>query len=219
MLTTYHRWRHTGSTPDVERDFAVADVWLRQLAQLRTPHVERTAWAPALIDRWRDERDIDAIYRSVVRLEERLTCRSHQSLLHGDFWCGNVLQQHGAVTGVVDWEHSVAGGDPLRDRARFALSYALYLDRHTRRGRAVRGHPGLIAGRWGDGVRHAFAGRCWCSNVIEEFLGAGLVATGRTRSGWRDALILGLAEIATRSDDRQFARNHLRLCAELGQRA
>ncbi len=119
---------------------------------------------------------------------------------------------------MVDWENAVAGGDPLLDRTRFTLSYAQYLDRHTRAGRRVRDHPGFVAGRWGEGVRHALTGRCWCSGIIEEFVGAGLVATERPRSAWRDALLMGLAEIAALSDERQFARHQVRLLAELVQR-
>ncbi|MBX3072245.1 MAG: phosphotransferase [Thermomicrobiales bacterium] len=35
-------------------------------------------------------------------------------LLHGDFWHGNVLWQHGQISGVVDWEDACLG-DPLKD--------------------------------------------------------------------------------------------------------
>jgi aminoglycoside phosphotransferase (APT) family kinase protein len=35
-------------------------------------------------------------------------------LLHGDFWPGNVLWRHGAITGVIDWEDA-GFGDPLAD--------------------------------------------------------------------------------------------------------
>ena len=63
--------------------------------------------------------------------------------MHGDYWPGNLLLHRGRVSGVVDWEAGALAGEPLRDVVRFVLSYALYLDRHTRAGRpgrrAIRG--------------------------------------------------------------------------------
>ena len=35
-------------------------------------------------------------------------------LLHGDYWPGNTLWQHGKLTGVIDWEDAMLG-DPLAD--------------------------------------------------------------------------------------------------------
>lgn len=42
--------------------------------------------------------------------------RNPQSLLHGDFWPGNILWRSGELVGVVDWEDA-AIGDPLADLA------------------------------------------------------------------------------------------------------
>jgi len=136
-------------------------------------------------------------------------------IVHGDFWCGNILQTAGVVSGVVDWEHAVVGGDPVRDRVRFALSYSLYLDRHTRAGSPVHGHAGLRAGPWGAGVRYALRGRGWYPELVAGFVGDGLVATGRSRELWREAMLTGLAEIAVRSDHGGFARQRLELLGEL----
>lgn len=46
-------------------------------------------------------------------------------LLHGDFWPGNLLWQHGQLAGVIDWEDA-ALGDPLLDlaNARLELTWA-----------------------------------------------------------------------------------------------
>ncbi len=73
MLTDYHRWSHTASPDKVQRDFAVADGWLGQLAQLTTRPVERATWSPRLLDRWREEPDIEAVAASMVMLERELT--------------------------------------------------------------------------------------------------------------------------------------------------
>lgn len=42
--------------------------------------------------------------------------RNAPALLHGDFWCGNLLWQGDALTGIIDWEDA-ALGDPLADVA------------------------------------------------------------------------------------------------------
>jgi len=73
MLTDYHRWSHTASPDKVQRDFSVADGWLGQLAQLTTRPVERATWSPRLLDRWREEPDIEAVAASMVMLERELT--------------------------------------------------------------------------------------------------------------------------------------------------
>src|SRR5260370_42521195 len=86
----------------------------------------------------------------------------------GDFWAGNVLVTGSAVTGGVDWPAGMLSGEPLTDVARFALSYALYLDRHTRPGRPVAGHPGLRADIWGAGIRDAIAGEQWLGRIASQ---------------------------------------------------
>ena len=78
--------------------------------------------------------------------------------MHGDFWFGNLLVAGDAVTGVVDWENGGVTGCPLRDLARFPLSYSLYLDRHTRPGHRVLGHRRLRRAGFGPGVRYALLG-------------------------------------------------------------
>jgi hypothetical protein len=45
--------------------------------------------------------------------------------VHGDFWPGNVLLQGDAVTGVVDWEHYLAGASRYIDLFHFPLTYGL----------------------------------------------------------------------------------------------
>ena len=85
-----------------------------------------------------------------AELHEKLRQQSvPRTTVHGDLWSGNILVAGGKVTGVVDWECGRVSGEPVRDLVRFALMYALYLDRRTKPGRRVVGHPGLRAGEWG----------------------------------------------------------------------
>jgi aminoglycoside phosphotransferase (APT) family kinase protein len=58
-----------------------------------------------------------------------LAARNAETLLHGDFWPGNVLWRDGQLVGVIDWEDA-ALGDPLADLAntRFELLWAYGAD-------------------------------------------------------------------------------------------
>lgn len=227
MSVPYHQWRHTASPTLVGRDFGDAATWLRGLSALAIPgrlspgrpRREVTLESGGIPDRIRRRWPGDPVALEVAawarERDLRLT-QDHRSVVHGDFWCGNVLRSGQRISGVVDWEHS-GWGDPLRDRVRFALSYALYLDRHTPRGGRVVGHPGLVAGRWGDPVRHAVLADAWFPAMVRDFVAEGLAATRRPRELWRDALVLGLVEIAALSDHADFARCHLDLAAELGR--
>ena len=98
--------------------------------------------------------------------------------MHGDFWFGNLLVAGDAVTGVVDWENGGVTGCPLRDLARFPLSYSLYLDRHTRPGHRVLGHRGLRRDGFGAGVRYALLGSGWLPDLVRGFLGRACCGSG-----------------------------------------
>lgn len=226
MSVDYHRWRHTGKAEVVREDFACATSWLRELRHLPVDRVlgARGDWqalATRLHDRWPAGEAASDVASEVAErltdLDSRLLMPpgSPLSVVHGDFWCGNVLRTGRRVTGVVDWEHAVVGGDPVRDLARFVVSYLLYLDRHTRPGRAVAGHPGLRAGTWGEPIRYAAHGVGWLPSLVAEVLSEALVATGRDGQLWREVLALGTAEVAAHSDHADFARQHLLLAAEL----
>jgi aminoglycoside phosphotransferase (APT) family kinase protein len=135
--------------------------------------------------------------------------------VHGDLWFGNALLTRTRITGVVDWEDGRLRGEPVRDLVRFALAYALYLDRATARGRPVRGYPGLRASGWGSGIEFAFTGSGWFPELFRSFLQQGLVRLGGPASLWRDAALAGLAEIAASTDDLAFGTAHLRLFRRL----
>jgi aminoglycoside phosphotransferase (APT) family kinase protein len=199
----------------VGRDYARADRWLRQLARRSGSPAVPLRWADGIRERFGSDAVAECVATATQSIEAELDLTDLRAIVHGDFWCGNILQTAGVVSGVVDWEHAVVGGDPVRDRARFALSHSLYLDRHTRDGSPVHGHPGLNAGPWGAGIRYALQGRGWYPELVAGFVGDGLEATGRSRDLWRHAMLTGLAEIAVRSDHDDFARQHLTLLGEL----
>jgi aminoglycoside phosphotransferase (APT) family kinase protein len=216
MTTLYHRWGHTRSPHRVARDLGAVAEWLTRLQQ-------ETADGSADVDmdngvvervtrRFGDEPELAAVVARVERACATLRhYRSPRTVVHGDLWCGNVLVRDGVVTGVVDWEEAELRGEPLRDLARFALTYALYLDRHTRPGARVAGHPGLSAGAWGCGIDYLLTGNGWICDLLRAFLRLGMRRLGVPGELWREAVVAGVAEVAARADDEDFARAHLRV--------
>jgi len=140
-----------------------------------------------------------------------------RTAVHGDFWAGNLLVSGDRVTGVVDWEAGSTCGDPVGDLVRFALSYALYLDRHTRPGARVHGHPGLRAGRWGAGVEYAIAGDGWFPDLFRDFVRRGLARLGIACAGQvgeaeRRRLVALLAKAEASSRGRLRGHRRSRWC-------
>jgi hypothetical protein len=219
LSTLYHQWRHTASRARVRDDFAAAATWLGELARVTEADPREPDDLPALI-RARWPGDLLA-GRVALGLGERLArlgpadTGGSAGIVHGDFWCGNILCRNGTVTGVVDWEHASHDSDPLRDRVRFVLGYTLYLDRHTVAGHVVAGHAGLVAGPWGEPVRYVLRGTGWFTETVAAFVEEGLAATGRPPGLWREALLVGLGEVAALSDHAGFARHHLELAGEV----
>jgi aminoglycoside phosphotransferase (APT) family kinase protein len=224
MTTTYLRWRHTASPGRVARDFEAVARWLAEF-QAATA----TDAGPVELDggvrsrlRTRFARD-EQLDDDLDRLDELCTrLRQHnvpRTAVHGDLWFGNILLDRGEITGVVDWESGAVSGEPVRDLVRFVLVYSLYLDRRTKLGRSVAGHPGLRADRWGAGVEYALAGEGWYPELVRQFLCSGLARLGASPSAWRDALLAGVAEVAAVTDDDEFARRHLKLFGRLARRS
>ena len=215
MTVSYLGHRHTAKPRNVAHDLRAAEAWLAVLQQA-------TAGANAPIDLVAEsarrlslrfgaseqERVLDVL----DGLDHRLSAASTpRTAVHGDFWFGNLLQQRGAVSGVVDWEDGAASGEPLRDLVRFALAYALYLDRQTRSGRQVAGHPGLRATGFGAAIEFALNGRGWFPEQFRSFLEHGLARLGAPAALWRPAALAGIAELAAQSDDESYAREHIAL--------
>ena len=127
---------------------------------------------------------------------------------------GSVLVRDGCVSGV-----RLGGRIDVRragaDLVRFANVYALYLDRRTRPGRRVGGHPGLRADEWGAGIEYALDAPGWFPTLYRRFLQDGLARLGADPAGWRDAALAGVAEVAALTDHHEFARLHLELFRRL----
>ena len=148
LSVDYHAWRHTARPALVERDFGRARTWLTGLPLTGAaggPWPE-APWSARLASRWLSDPLLSGVLDPLRAAESRVCAPTlPTTIVHGDFWCGNILATRDRVTGVVDWEAALVAGNPVRDWVRFALSYSLYLDRHTRPGRRVPGHPGLRA--------------------------------------------------------------------------
>jgi len=132
---------------------------------------------------------------------------------------GVSLRPGEAVRGVIDWENSRPDGLPTRDLARFVIAYSLYLDRHTRPGRRVSGHRGLVAGEWGAGVEYAIKGTGWYPELAQRFVSDGLQRLGVPSDRCRDVMLAEIACIAADADHPDFAWNHLLLLRRLSREA
>lgn len=221
MTTRYFRWRHTAGPARVAADFAAIETWLAELqrgtVQQIAPMDMDGGVAARLRSRFPEDEhlgtDLDRLSEIYARLRRNAVPRT---AIHGDLWFGNVFVAGGQASGVVDWESGATSGEPMRDLVRFALMYALYLDRRTREGHRVAGHPGLRADRWGAGVEYALDGSGWFPGLFRRFLGDALSRLGASPASWRDAALAGIAEVAALTDDREFGRLHLELFRRLG---
>lgn len=210
MRTRYHAFGYLRRPDAVRSDFAAASDWLASIqADTAAPAqpISLLDGVPALIAaRWPGDGRTTALADMLAGVAARLAAASTpRTVVHGDFWAGNMLVTGNAVTGVVDWPAGQLAGEPLHDVARFALSYALYLDRHTRPGRPVAGYPGLRADRWGAGVCYAITGEQWFGRVVADFIAAALARLGAPTALWRDVLLAGLADVAATADHDGFA--------------
>lgn len=223
MSTAYARRGHTSTVHQVEADFEAAGTWLAELQRETAGEVaclEMDAGVASRLLRFDGDPALDTDVRLLAAIHERLRLnRVSRTVVHGDFWCGNVLISEGRVSGVVDWEAAAMCGEPVRDLVRFANMYALYLDRNTRRGRRVAGHRGLRADRWGAGLEYAIRGTGWFPTLYRRFLEDGLTRLGADPSSWLDAALAGIAEVAALTDHQDFARLHLDLFRRLAAEA
>jgi len=220
MRTSYHAFRHLARPDSVRGDFAAAQEWLMAL------HADSMAAAApiALLDgvagriaaRWPDDSRALDLAERLGPLDARLSSAgTPRTVVHGDFWAGNLLISRDTVTGVVDWAAAELSGEPLRDVVRFVITYSLYLDRHTRPGRPVTGHPGLRADGWGAGIRYGMSGQGWYGQLVRDFVESALARLGAPTGLWRAALLAGLGEIAVTADHADFAIRHRDLLWQL----
>lgn len=220
MTTSYLRWHHTARSARVAAHFAAVDTWLAafqratagQLAPLDMDGGALTRLSSRFSDDPRVDHAVDRLVEIYARLRRNTVPRA---AVHGDLWLGNILLSRGRISGVVDWEAGANAGDPVRDLVRFALMYALFLDRRTRPGRRVAGHPELQAGVWGAGVEYALDGTGWFPQLFRRFLCEGLDRLGASPGNWRDAALAGIGEVAAFADHDEFARLHFQLFLRL----
>ena len=221
MLAAYHTWRHTARPDSVQADFDAAGGWLAALSR-RTASGQGDLGmmldgvGPTIMRRFGEDPDTAADLEHLSALRARLDGHKvARGVMHGDFWPGNLLISDGRVRGVIDWENSRPDGLLTRDLARFMIAYSLYLDRHTRAGRLVSGHPGLRAGQWGAGLEYAINGTGWYSELAQRFMADGLQRLGVTADCVRDVILAELACMAAEADLPDFAQSHLQLLRRL----
>jgi hypothetical protein len=220
LTTSYIGWRHTSRRDRVASDFAAVGTWLAGFQATTAGAAAPIEMDCGVVARLRERypasaalsADIDRLSQIYGRLRRDAAPRT---AVHGDLWFGNALFAEGHVSGMVDWEGGATSGEPVRDLARFALMYALFLDRRTRAGRSVDGHPGLQAGTFGCGVEFALDGTGWFPDLFRRFLGDGLARLGASPERWRDAALAGIAEVAAFTDEDTFAERHLELFRRL----
>jgi aminoglycoside phosphotransferase (APT) family kinase protein len=223
MSTAYAARLHTRRPARVALDFEAAGRWLAELQSRSLAHVEPLDMdgdvRARLRGRFGNDPSLQADLDCLAAVHARLRLNEvPRTVVHGDFWLGNVLLSEGRVSGVVDWEAATTCGEPVRDLVRFANMYALYLDRRTRPGRRVRGHRGLRAGAWGAALEYALYGTGWFPELYRRFLEDGLARLGAARESWRDAALAGIAEVAALTDHDDFGRLHLQLFRRLAAR-
>jgi hypothetical protein len=223
MTVSYLQRGHTADRGRVASDLAAAAAWLRAVHHSTAgppgPIGLAADLSEPLLRRYPEEPPDGPVTVALAGIAACLsTAITPRTVVHGDFWFGNVLLEDGRLAGVVDWESADTTGEPVRDLARFAVSYALYLDHRTRRGRHVAGHPGLRADEWGAAVEFALDGRGWFPELFRGFLESGLRRLGAAEKLWRELALAGIAELAVRSDDDDFARRNLDLFRRLAAR-
>ncbi|WP_163505803.1 phosphotransferase family protein [Fodinicola acaciae] len=214
MLVHYHRAGHTADPRAVRADFAAAGRWLAAVRAATADGAAPMGLPDDTVQALRDRHGLAKLDALQSRMGRYGVPRT---VVHGDFWPGNILLTAGRVSGVVDWEWSRAAGNPVRDLARFAVGYSSYLDRHTRPGRRVRGHPGLVAGEFGAGVAYALDGSGWYPDLVRRFLTTGLRRFGVPAELGRDAALAEVAAIAAESADPDFASRQIQLFNRLAE--
>jgi hypothetical protein len=192
LMVRYYTPGHVRHPDLVAEDFAVAGTWLARFQ-------EETRSGTVTLGRDMFEQWIRPIllrYRTEVGWSDwESGLADHMSELcallsgspvpvvagHGDFAPGNILVDHGRVSGVVDWELGKSACLPFSDLFKFAASYGSYLDRASPpiRG-ALAMHPGWSQARdrWGStpgwtnrtGIMYAFFGSGWFPELIWGFL-------------------------------------------------
>ncbi len=202
------------------RNFQWAGDWLAALHAASGTRRARVDWPDQVVDRLRQRWDRHPRLRAgLLRLEPAATHLAEHAVVrtavHGDFWHGNVLVDDGGVVGVVNWYDGEVDGSPLRDLARFALTYGCPARRQPGQRRIVVGRTGLAPATGTAGVRLALLGRGWYPRTVRSFLQQGLARLGVSPDEWYEVAVVGVAEIAASALDPTVAEAHLELLAGL----
>jgi Phosphotransferase enzyme family len=104
-----------------------------------------------------DTAEADALLKLGERLEARLA-QLPRCVTHGDFSYGNLLQEGGSLTGVVDWNKVQQGSLPLLDLINLLLTSEVAVSRR-RHGRVFREYLLPWARAGGDDTVRAFCRR------------------------------------------------------------
>jgi hypothetical protein len=217
MAVGYHQWRHTARRRRVRADFVAAGAWLTSFQRHTAGPRQSVMLLDSALTRIEERFGAQAELRRRLRPMADLlgSQATPRTAVHGDYWFGNLLIERGAVVGVVDWEASALSGEPLRDVARFAVSYSLYLDRHVRPGSKVPRHAGLRADSWGAGLLYAVNGSGWYPDLVLRFCREALTNLGADGACARALLVAGIADVAATADHPEFARAHLDLLSRV----
>lgn len=224
MSVGYHQWMHTALRRRVEQDFTEASRWLQKFQSATAGERLPIDWAGQVAEnlhgRWDGHPLLEQGLSRLSTADRNLKAHdAPRTAVHGDFWFGNLMLEDGRLTGVIDWEAGSDDGSPLRDLARFALSYCLYLDRHTRPGGHVLGHRGLRRIGPAPGIAYGLLGASWLPTLVRSFLRQGLSSLGVPPGRWYDVALTGVGEVAATANDDDFAERHLELLAGLPHRA
>jgi hypothetical protein len=220
MSIGYHHWTHTARRAAVARDFGAAFDWLGAFQGSTTRGSSAADWPDQVLEAVRGRWDgHPALDRAVTRLEaardDLAASPVATTAVHGDFWYGNLLVEGGVVSGVVDWENAAPQGSPLRDVARFVLSYSLYLDRHARQGRRVLGHRRLTRSGFAPGIVYGLTGAGWYPDLVQRTLAGRLEQLGVSPALWYDVALTGIGEVAASANADEFGAGHLELLGAL----
>jgi hypothetical protein len=191
MSVANRHWVHAAQPWRVRRDLQYAAEWLSMLHEASATNRARITWVSdvtdALHDRWLGHPLLEAGLAMLAPIAARLDrCRVDLTVVHGDFWHGNVLVDvhRGAVSGVVNWMSGQVEGCPLPDLATFAIRYS----RHVAPG-ASRWYPRMVRAYLCDGLRRV----------------------GLPTDRWGDVARAGVAQIAAHEGDERMAEEHLAL--------